>query len=83
MLRTDSENTDFVELIKQLDQYLKVVDGDDHEFYNQYNSIEALNNIVVCYLDNKPIGCGAFKEFESASVELKRMFVCLLSQIDL
>lgn len=75
MLRTDSENTDFVELVKQLDQYLKVVDGDDHEFYNQYNGIEVLKNVVVYYLDNKPLGCGAFKEYQSSSVELKRMFV--------
>lgn len=74
-LRTNSKNPDFVKLVEQLDQYLKIVDGKDHEFYNQYNGLEALKNVVVCYLDNKPIGCGAFKPYDKKTVELKRMFV--------
>jgi putative acetyltransferase len=73
--RTDSNNTDFIELVKQLDAYLKIVDGDDHEFYDQYNGIEALTHVVIAYLNDKPVGCGAFKPYQNNSVEIKRMFV--------
>ncbi|TCK66741.1 acetyltransferase (GNAT) family protein [Winogradskyella wandonensis] len=75
LIRTTSKNPDFIELVKQLDAYLKITDGDEHEFYNQFNSIEALNNVVVAYDNITPIGCGAFKPFNDNSVEIKRMYV--------
>jgi GNAT superfamily N-acetyltransferase len=74
LVRTNSENVDFMLLVKQLDAGLKITDGDEHEFYNQFNSIEEINHIVVAYIENQPIGCGAFKEFNQGCVEIKRMF---------
>ena len=74
LVRTDSKHPDFVSLVKQLDAYLKITDGDEHSFYNQFNSIENLNHVVLAYSDKKPIGCGAFKIFNTDSVEIKRMF---------
>lgn len=72
--RTNSSNKDFVGLVEQLDAYLKITDGDEHDFYNQYNAIENLKQVVIAYIDDKPVGCGAFKFFENNSVEIKRMF---------
>lgn len=72
--RTNSSNKDFVGLVKQLDAYLKITDGDEHDFYNQYNAIKNLKQVVIAYIDDKPVGCGAFKDFENNSVEIKRMF---------
>lgn len=72
--RTNSSNKDFVGLVEQLDAYLKITDGDEHDFYNQYNAIENLKQVVIAYVNDKPVGCGAFKEFENNSVEIKRMF---------
>ena len=74
LVRTNSENADFIFLVKQLDAYLKVTDGDEHDFYNQFNSLETLKHIVVAYKESEPVGCGAFKEFNQNSVEIKRMF---------
>lgn len=74
LVRTNSENDDFVYLVKQLDAYLKITDGEEHDFYNQYNNIDVLKHVIVAYIDNKPVGCGAFKEFNKDSVEIKRMF---------
>ena len=74
IIRTDSKNKDFSKLVKELDAYLKITDDDEHDFYNQFNSIDILNNVVIAYVNNKPAGCGTFKEFESSSVEIKRMF---------
>ena len=75
IVRTDSNNQDFKALVKQLDAYLKITDGDEHEFYNQFNSVESLSHVVVLYSDNIAVGCGAFKKFNKNSVEIKRMFV--------
>ena len=72
--RTDSSDKDFVNLVNQLDAYLRITDGDEHDFYNQYNSIENLKHVVIAYTENKPVGCGAFKDFENNSVEIKRMY---------
>lgn len=74
IVRTDSKNRDFNKLVKELDAYLKITDGDEHDFYNQFNGIDILNNVLVAYVNDVPVGCGAFKEFESLSVEIKRMF---------
>lgn len=74
LVRTDSNNKDFVSLVDALNKYLKVVDGDDHDFYHQYNGIDMLKHVVVAYDDKTPIACGAFKQFDNDSVEIKRMF---------
>ena len=74
IVRTNSSNKDFIELVKQLDAYLKITDGDEHEFYNKFNGIEMLNNVILAYHNNEPMGCGAFKKFDTDSVEIKRMF---------
>ncbi len=74
LIRTDSKHPDFVDLVSHLNSYLKTVDGDDHEFYMQYNGIAVLKNTVVAYINDTPVGCGAFKAFSDNSVEIKRMF---------
>ncbi|GGK24335.1 N-acetyltransferase [Yeosuana aromativorans] len=74
LVRTNSENPDFINLVKDLDAYLKVIDGDEHAFYKQYNNIDVLKHTVVAYLNEKPVGCGAFKKFDKDCVEIKRMF---------
>lgn len=72
--RTNSDNIDFVNLVDLLNAYLKIKDGKDHNFYNQYNNIDVLKHVVVAYIDEKPVACGAFKEFDKDSVEIKRMY---------
>lgn len=73
--RTTSENIDFQKLVVLLDEVLRIKDGEDHDFYAQHNTLDKINHVVVCYQDNAAIGCGAFKEFDSNTVEIKRMFV--------
>ena len=66
--RTDSENTDFIILVKSLDAYLKITDGDEHHFYNQYNNIDIIKHVIVVYKDKEPIGCGAIKHFDKTYI---------------
>ena len=75
LFRTDSKNSDFIRLVKLLDAELKIRDGEDHAFYDQFNKIDMLKNVVVAYNNKLPIGCGAFKIHPNNTVEIKRMYV--------
>jgi putative acetyltransferase len=57
-----------------LDAFLAEKDGRDHDFYNQYNGISTIKYALVGYNENKPVACGAIKEFETEAMEVKRMF---------
>jgi GNAT superfamily N-acetyltransferase len=75
LLRTDSDNADFRELVALLDADLSVRDGDEHAFYAQFNKIDKIREVVVAYRDEKAVGCGAFKPYAAKAAEIKRMFV--------
>ena len=75
ILRTDSENEDFRELVALLDADLAIRDGAEHSFYAQYNKIDKIRETVVAYENETAIGCGAFKEYEPNIAEIKRMYV--------
>ena len=74
VIRTDSDNQDFIELVKYLDADLAKRDGDDHLFYAQLNKIDKIKYVVVAYENGKPMGCGAMREYTSDAVEIKRMY---------
>lgn len=75
LLRTNAVNVDFMELVKSLDAELKIRDGEDHLFYNQFNKLENIKYVIVAYENEMPIGCGAIKEYGPRTAEIKRMFV--------
>ena len=74
IIRTNSDNLDFIELVKHLDAYLAEKDGDDHSFYAQFNKIDKLRHAVVAYENDKPVACGAIKEYTPNTAEIKRMY---------
>lgn len=74
LIRTDSDNHDFITLVKYLDADLAKRDENDHSFYAQFNTIEKLKHVVVAYENGKPTGCGAMKEFTPGIMEIKRMY---------
>jgi GNAT superfamily N-acetyltransferase len=73
--RTTSENPDFTILNKILDQELVIRDGDEHEFFAQYNKIDSIKHVVLAYNNGDAVGCGAIKKFNEEAIEIKRMFV--------
>ena len=75
LLRTDSDNPDFRQLVTLLDAYLAEKDGDEHAFYHQYNKVDMLKQVIVAYVDGKAAGCGAIKPFSDSEMEVKRMYV--------
>lgn len=74
LTRTDSENLDFIALVRQLDADLAQRDGQEHSFYAQFNKIDKIKHVVVAYENDEPIGCGAIKEYAPGIMEVKRMY---------
>ena len=74
IIRTNSENQDFVELVQYLDADLAKRDGTDHSFYAQFNKIQKIKHVIVAYENDKPISCGAIKEYAPNAMEIKRMY---------
>jgi len=75
--RTNSDDLDFQELVKLLDLELQERDGEEHSFYAALNKTNTLNYVVVAYLQDEPIGCGALRAYSNDTMEVKRMFVPL------
>ncbi len=72
-VRVNGSNVDFQHLVKALDAYLAIVDGEEHAFFDQFNKISQLQYVVVLYADNKPVACGAIRPL-GEKMEVKRMY---------
>ena len=73
--RTSSSEIDFQHLVSELDGELSKRNGETNEFFAQYNKIDQIKNVIIATIDNKPVGCGAMKAYDSDTMEIKRMFV--------
>lgn len=74
-VRTTSKDADFKMLVHLLDQDLASRDGDEHAFYNQFNSIDGLQHCIVLHEGSNAVGCGAIKVQDIVTAEVKRMYV--------
>jgi GNAT superfamily N-acetyltransferase len=74
IIRTDSTDQDFIELVKQLDFDLAERDGAEHPFYAQFNKIDKIRYAVVAYEAGQPVGCGGIREYAPGTMEVKRMY---------
>lgn len=75
VVKTTSENPDFLSLIKRFDTYLWERYPELKTNYWGNNIIELNPNVVVIYLDENPVACGCFKKYNKNTIEIKRMFV--------
>lgn len=77
LVRTDSNHPDFEKLVIELDKDLAAKNGEKNDFFAQYNKIDLIRNVVLAYDNDVVVGCGAMKEYEDGTMEIKRMFVPL------
>ena len=75
VVRTDTGAHDFLELVEMLDKELSERDGEEHEFFAQFNQLGKKDFAVVAYIDKFPAGCGALRSYGDDTFEVKRMFV--------
>lgn len=73
--RTNSDDTDFKQLIGQLDNELWNELNEDQDTYDQYNKVPGLDTVIVIYENDRPVAIGCFKKYNDDTVEIKRMFV--------
>ena len=72
--RADASNPQFKALVKLLDAELAVRDGEDHSFYDQFNQLDTIKNVVLGYENGQAIACGAIKKYDDQAMEVKRMY---------
>lgn len=73
--RTNSDNKDFIQLVKKLDKDLAKRNGKINAFFAHYNQLDAIKNVVVVFKEEQAVGCGAMKIYDEHTMEIKRMFV--------
>ena len=73
--KTNSADADFQLLVNELDADLQNRYGEQQAFFSQFNKLNHIHHVIVAYENELPVGCGAFKLFEKALVEIKRMYV--------
>lgn len=73
--RCTASDPEFLALVRELDRLLKVLDGDDHEFFNAQNHPETISHAIVASIDGRPVGCGGFRRLDDDTAEIKRMYV--------
>jgi GNAT superfamily N-acetyltransferase len=74
LVRTNAHNQGFIELVKNLDADLAERDGEDHAYYDQFNKLDLIKYALVLYDNEKPVACGAIKEYQPHVMEIKRMY---------
>jgi putative acetyltransferase len=75
LIRTNSDDEDFKNLVVLLDQQLNERNGSLQAKYDKFNVVRSIGTVVVARMDNEPAGCGCFKPFDKETIEIKRMFV--------
>lgn len=75
LTRTHSEDSDFQALVRELDIDLRIRDGEDHAFFAQFNKTDTIKHVVVAYHNGEAVGCGAIKQYDEYTMEVKRMYV--------
>lgn len=75
VVHTTSESPDFIFLYNTFDTFLWERYPELKTDYWGNNIIEFNPDVVIIYLDDKPVGCGCFKKYNDKTAELKRMFV--------
>jgi predicted GNAT family acetyltransferase len=74
LLKTDTENPDFILLAKLLDRDLEERNGELQKQYAQHNKVDRIDAVVI-YHDQIPVACGALKKTDELTAEIKRVFV--------
>lgn len=77
----DCNCEDFRDLSNELDLYLNQAIGgaEKREKYQEFNHLDTMDFVLIAYIREVPIGCGALREYSRErnrrSIEIKRVFV--------
>ncbi len=74
---TDGTDERFIKLCQQLDSFLQKLIGADKQKtqYAQYNALADIHDVVLIIDEGEVVGCGAVKQYDEHTMEMKRVFV--------
>lgn len=77
LIQVTPQDEDLHMLITKLDKYLLEQYPVEEVFVVDFTDVAKVNDMVfiVAYLDHIPVGCGAIRQLDERSTELKRFFV--------
>jgi len=75
LLRTNSDNHEFRNLVRLLDESLNDNYSKAQLEYDKYNVIQFLDTVLIANIDDQAVGCGCFRQYDKDTIEIKRMFV--------
>jgi GNAT superfamily N-acetyltransferase len=75
IVKSTSENKDYIALVASLDQSLWDSYPELKIDYWGNNIMELNPNVVIIYLADVAIACACFKKYDINTIEIKRMFV--------
>jgi GNAT superfamily N-acetyltransferase len=73
--RTTTSDADFIQLVDKLDSELWNELNEDMNTYDQYNKVPDIKTAIIIYDDVTPVAIGCYKEYDTETVEIKRMYV--------
>jgi len=73
--RSQYTDNDFVLLISHLDDELNNRHDNQRTVYDKFNKVDSIQTVIITHINDVPVGCGCFKQFDDNTVEIKRMFV--------
>lgn len=77
IVATHNTNQHFIELCRELDNYLDEIVGGraNRAQYLPYNNAEDVSDVFLVYVNGKAAGCAALKLYDETTGEIKRVFV--------
>ncbi len=73
--RTQASDEAFQQLVEVLNQELWSRYPEVQANYTPHNQLNAQARVVVLFVLDQPVACGAFRQLDAQTVEIKRMFV--------
>ncbi|PPK87149.1 acetyltransferase (GNAT) family protein [Neolewinella xylanilytica] len=74
VIRTTNADPRYRSLVRELDRFLAVTDGEDHGFYDQFNGSDDIPYVLVAEAEGEAVACGALKPYDPTTLEVKRMY---------
>lgn len=73
--RATTRNSDFENLIMELDINLIELYNKVQYEYDKYAKVDYLETAIIAYMEDIAVGCSCFKEIDKDTIEIKRTFV--------
>ena len=70
LIRTTPAHPEFIRLVHDLDQTLRMLDGEDHVIYAPLNKTNTLKHAVLAMDREEALACGAFKHYSRELAEI-------------